>query len=166
MNLAGFDATNLVRSLIEVLSDKKLGDYRLLKTFQRGHAILTSSKGNIYVLFKREPFYTFEYQFKEFIKKNPLLKGEGESVNLEVLNRCENFGCREIAIIHPNEVYFTFPNLIRNFCTTNHLIRGQVKLNYYVKQDSFKQQEQRQEVTYSFPQKILSTFKDRFMETL
>jgi len=162
MKLIGFNAGNVTRSLLEILQEHKIGSYRLLTDFRNGHSILESNNNRIYVIFKKEPFYTFNRQFKQFIADNPQLDGLGESINIEVLERCKTFRCEDIVIIHPNEIYVVPPNLISKFCMKYGLVRGQNKLNSYFKQDGFKTKENISEVTFSFPQKIMQTFSERY----
>lgn len=164
MNVTGFNAQNVVRSFMEILNSHRIGNFRVLQQFRNGHYILESATNRIYLIFKRQPFFKFKYLFPEFIKNNPHLDGLGESVNIEVLERCSKFSCLDLVIIHPNEIFITPPNLIKNFCVKYGLVRGQIKLNAYFKLDGFKNTELTNEVTYSFPQKIMQTFEERYLE--
>jgi len=162
--LEGETAQAKIRSLLESLRNKGLGQYSLFNTYRGGHAILRPNRTdqpNIYVLFKRDFYRTFKHEFSSFMSINPIFaEQEGESINLRALERAINMNCTYVLFIHPNEVFYHFPDVLKDFCERNKLIRGQRRLNYYMKRDCSKKYDPESEVTYSFPKGLLFKLKD------
>jgi hypothetical protein len=128
--------------------------------YQR-HAILRSnstSRPNLYVVFKREFFHTFKYKFADFISNNKEFEDtDGESINLEALDNAMRYNCDYIIFLYPNETYYYYPLAIKTFCERKGLVRCQQRLNQYISNDYTGRLKDRQESTYSFPAKLLHT---------
>lgn len=138
-----------------------VGLYSVAQDYRLGHTVLAGSKNRLYCIYKREFFLTFAKQFKNFISLNPMFKDqEGESINLVALNNAIRSGCEFLVFIYPHKVYYAYTLMIKNFCEKNGLIRGQIRLNSFIKQDYTGKYIPESEVTYSFPKGLLNEVED------
>lgn len=161
MILQGYNAQALIRNLRDTLSHQFGLRYYVRNYERNGHALFGSNNPNnkkLYVIFKRDFFITFNKQFVSFSKQYPEYYGEGESINTDALNRAIKFDCEYIVFIHDTGVFVAYPMLIKNFCETHKLIRGQKRLNSIYANGTTE--EHINEITYSFPKKLLIPIED------
>lgn len=147
-----------------------------------GHKFITTDTGNYYLLFKKEWQKSFNNLFSHYIKKENVLTGLGESINIEYLKFCINKQCtllyahkdypgviytidREkllklINIVLPETDFKHTPTvaLLKIWCDHENLKRTQDKTNTHITSDYSQNPVQINEQTYSFPIKLLKRF--------
>lgn len=163
MKVLGYNAQAAIRHFAENLISRGVGRYQNHSSYRNGHAFLRPIDQGIpglYVIYKRDFYMTFKHEFSSFCEKYPDLAGEGESINSDALDRALRFGAQYIVFIHPGEVLVAYPMLIKKFCESHGLIRGQKRLNMYLAVGG--DYEEKSEVTYSFPKKLLRPFEEEF----
>ena len=98
-----------------------------------------AKRENIYCKYRREQFYTYSFQF-------PTEKGNGESINQEILRRTFALKTDRIIFAYQNgEVKYCYPLQIKNYAEANNTIRRQ----------------KGKEITYSFPIDLLNNLQDK-----
>lgn len=161
MILKGYNSSAIIRDFQTQLLKLKLGQYQYNQVFgTKGHVILTSldkKKPRFYCIYKRDFYKTFEKHFFEFCLKNPQMKGEGESINIKALKNSINYNIDYIVFIHPEEVYVAYPMQIKRFCEKFELTKIQKRKNI---NNSKLGAKITQEITYSFPKKLLKKFEE------
>lgn len=169
--------------VIDYMRSKYYGNVQLKDRNMFGHALITSDKQNIYFIYKHDKFHSFPFEFPEYVKTKGSLSGLGESINKEYLlkalkNKCKLVFCyREngnsiytpskqklLAMLKMqmpsadlNEIPST--GLLKIFCDINHLIRTQERANTYMANDNTESAIIVNEVTYSFPFKLMERLK-------
>lgn len=131
-------------------------DYYL---YNKGRHLLIQSMDvntpNVYAIYKRDFFRTFNDYFPNFVKENPHLAGLGESINKDYLEIAIIRGVDFIYFVHPDEtIYAIHPMQIKKFCEKHGLIREQKKINEYLQPNSLERIGV-SEITYCIPAKLL-----------
>lgn len=123
-------------------------------------AVKNDKRVGFYVKYCKDTFHSFNFEFKDFVNEHPEFKGHGESINVEFLSVACLRADYLVFVYDDGRVYFTFPNLIRNFCIKNKLVREQVRGNEYRVEDYSGVKQLVQERTYSFPIILLKNFEE------
>jgi hypothetical protein len=162
MELKGYNAEAMIRNLRDKISINYGINYFVRNYYQNKHASLVCDNKkvpNLYVVYKRDFYKTFEYTFRDFCYNNPDLCGEGESINVESLNMALRMDAEYVIFLHTDGIYCIPTMLIKKFCEKYSLVRLQKRINSYIRGDSSKSI---QEKTYSFPKKLLEPIESIF----
>lgn len=117
---------------------------------------------NFYVVFKRDSFHSFNFEFPDFVKKCPEYAGHGESLNVEYVDVAIRKDCVLVFIYENGRAYFVYPKLVKRFCVEHKLYRSQKREFSYKKPDYTKKLVPESEQTYSFPLCLLIPFETYF----
>lgn len=120
---------------------------------------VSGDRFSFYMLFKKDTFHSFNFEFKDFIESNPEFRGHGESINVEFLQVAVNKNALLCFVYEDGRIYFTYPKQIKVFCEKNNLVRTQDRNNTYKTENYSGTVQVVQERTYSFPFMFLQNFK-------
>ena len=120
-----------------------------IKRHRQLHQLWRTNKANFYCIFKKDKLHKFDQLFSEFVETNPEFSGQGESINVEVLQElCDSKRETFLIIAYSIEdVYLLHPLLIRKFCEKHGLKRTQTTKCEITK----GQFDQTRETTYCIP---------------
>jgi len=95
------------------------------------HRLYSTKDIDFYCIFKKERLHKFNNLYPEFVKNNPDYKGQGESINCEVLYDLCHSEKKTYLIFAYNtqDIYLCHPKAIMEFCSNNGLVRKQFVKN-------------------------------------
>jgi len=132
-----------------------------VKPYNRGrHVLIDVEKDGVrdsyYVLFKKDSFHSFNYEFKDFVRDNPDFSGHGESINVEYNHVAVCKFATLVFVYEDGRAYWVSPKLVSRFCEKYNLVREQDRENAYQVADYSGVKQIVRERTFSFPFKLLN----------
>jgi hypothetical protein len=170
------------KHVVRLLHKKRYPDVRIPFINMFGHAFIKTRFQNFYVIHKKSHFHSFRYQFKQYINSKYGISGDGESINREYLIFCIQKQCKllftyqdyekkiyklnrhllksHLKLVMPGEYSGVLDvALLKNYCEKHGLIRQQEKTNTFATNDYTGSTIQVNEITYSFPFKLLEEYR-------
>jgi len=95
------------------------------------HKLFKTKTRDFYCIFKKQRLHKFNDLYPEFVKENPKYKGQGESINCEVLyDLCKAQKKTYLIFAYSlKDIYLCFPKAVMEFCSRNSLVRKQIVKN-------------------------------------